>query len=507
MLYMKTMTRIEFCVSAVLIINCMFNIDVPAQVLPKDYDTLNYRLVGFSVPENRQATGYVLEVHEYFPQDEGGYNTRQLFEKKHTNSRIIETTPAFGKDYMWRVKYLKKKKIIDSTTYHFFSTGYLQYADTTQYRLKVLSNKMQGRFIQFVDATKTAYDLNGNPVWYLPEIAGVIKAEDAVRDLKVTPQNTITFLQEKNAYEIDYNGQLLWKAPNDGRVSGDSIELYHHEFTRLQNGNYMVLGSKRRCRPMPEEFAERTETKGKNCYDILASSIIEYNPNGDIIWHWISDDHFTDEDVFESSSPFSTHMNSFYFDEKNKTIYTSHRNINRIVKIEYPSGKVLAEYGESYTKEKKIYGDGLFYGQHSCKVNAAGDMYLFNNNLKRPKSGPEPVYISSVLIFKEPQKNTDSITKIWEYTCDIDTFSQPFAAGSGSVQELPGRLLNVCMGGSSRIFIVSSSQRLLWNAILQTIANQELWQPVENGYRSYAIENDEFQQLIFKIVSPAGERD
>ena len=242
-------------------------------------------------------------------------------------------------------------------------------------------------------------------------------------------------------------------------------------------------------------------------FDILASTIIEYNRDGDITWSWISDDHFTDEDIFESNSPFSTHMNSFYFDEKNKTIYTSHRNINRIVKIEYPSGKVLAEYGEAYHKEKKIYGDGLFYGQHSCRVNAAGDLYLFNNNLKRSKSGPEPVYISSVLIFKEPQKNTDSITKIWAYTCDIDTFSQPYAAGSGSVQELPGRLLNVCMGGSSRIFIVSSSQKLLWNGILQTIANQELWQPVENGYRSYAIENDEFQQLIFNIVTPAGKRD
>ena len=120
---MKSMTKILYYIPAVLIIHCMFNIDVPAQVLPKDYDTLNYRLVGFSVPENRQATGYVLEVHEYFPQDEDGYNTRLLFEKKHTNSRIIETLPAFGKDYMWRVKYLKKKKIIDSTTYHFFFYG------------------------------------------------------------------------------------------------------------------------------------------------------------------------------------------------------------------------------------------------------------------------------------------------------------------------------------------------------------------------------------------------
>ena len=47
---------------------------------------------------------------------------------------------------------------------------------------------------------------------------------------------------------------------------------------------------------------------------------------------------------------FDMHENAFYFDERNKKIYLSFRVCSRILKIDYPSGKVDREYGEKYRK-------------------------------------------------------------------------------------------------------------------------------------------------------------
>jgi len=92
----------------------------------------------------------------------------------------------------------------------------------------------------YLDGSRTLYDLNGNPVWFLPAKDGM-----EIRDMKITPQGTITYLNGSDIYDVNYDGNILWKGPNTSVVNGDSIEHYHHEFTRLSNGHYMVLGYKK----------------------------------------------------------------------------------------------------------------------------------------------------------------------------------------------------------------------------------------------------------------------
>ena len=135
-------------------------------------------------------------------------------------------------------------------------------------------------------------------------------------------------------------------------------------------------------------------------------TIIEYDSSKNIVWSWKSSGYFTDADLFTKKSPkgelvASTHQNSFFFDEKERCIYTSFRDINRVVKIEYPSGRILAQYGENYLHNPAITADGLFYGQHCCRTSAAGDLYLFNNNFKG-RGAPLDASASAITVIKQP---------------------------------------------------------------------------------------------------------
>ena len=103
----------------------------------------------------------------------------------------------------------------------------------------------------FFDNTRTLYNMSGEPLWYLPIIKGVSDSNiGAIRDIKLTDEGTITFLTPKNIHEIDYFGNVLWSGPNDGGVSGDTVEQYHHEITRLYARPFGTNTASQRVRPL-----------------------------------------------------------------------------------------------------------------------------------------------------------------------------------------------------------------------------------------------------------------
>ncbi|MBZ0100206.1 MAG: aryl-sulfate sulfotransferase, partial [Taibaiella sp.] len=371
-----------------------------AQVFPHDGDALHYRLIGFSFPKQEKATRYTLEVAEYHTGKDGNTETKKLFEKTDTTNRIIATVPSFGKKYMWRVKYLKKNRVIHTTRYYYFSTKPNPFSDTSVTRVVILdSASMYKDMLVFFDNTRTLYNMNGEAVWFLPEIEGATNNHiTGIRDLKMTGDGTITFLTDNNVFEIDYHGNVLWRGPNDGTVSGDSTERYHHQFDKLPGGGYMVAGANFVMRRIPAYVdtnvykGRATEVRDDGRYTLIScGTLIEYDSNGSVVWSWNNCEHLDDADIFTPSGNMqirpSTHLNGFWLDKEKQVVYTSHRDISRIIKAEYPSGQVLSHYGEDYTHDGRIQGDGLFYSQHNCRLGKDGHLYLFNNNVKRREAG------------------------------------------------------------------------------------------------------------------------
>ncbi|MBZ0099117.1 MAG: aryl-sulfate sulfotransferase, partial [Taibaiella sp.] len=397
-----------------------------AQVTPADSSVLNYRLIGFAVPEKKSVTHYEFEISE-LTDKHSTTETPVLIKKANTN-RLIATVPQFGKFYKWKVNYYKRKKIMGSSATYSFTTGYSQYVDTSGYRLRVTINNMpENNMYFFADGTRVLYDLEGNALWYLPDIAGVTDEKSVIRDIKATSRGTITFLTENNIYEISYNGKLLWQGPDDGTVSGGDAENYHHEFTRLSNGHYMACGNENYWAAIPDDADDKKyrrvkEIDGKNRIPVRCGTLIEYDTNGKVVWYWKSSQVFGDSFLLyadrskDGSINPRTHLNGFYFDEKNNHIYLSFRDINSIVKIAYPSGKKIATYGQ-YGTQATADGKTPFYGQHCCRINRKGELYFFNNNTVDGGENDKP---SSVMIVSKSAERAGHFDTTWAFSCDMN---------------------------------------------------------------------------------------
>ena len=241
-----------------------------AQIWPSNGSILNYRLIGFAFPANQLSGSCLLEVAKGSYNSDVEFNKNIIKKKSCKTNRLILEVPSFGAEYTWRTVCASGKAAAAKSELHHFSTGTIPELDSNTTRLRILKHASKSKKDAFViiEASKVMYDMEGHPVWYLPDTVGNPRA---LNDLRVSPQGTLTYLEKGNACEINYNGNLLWQAPNTGEVSGDTLEHYHHEFTRLSNGHYMVLGN---------QFADckiELATDGTSRISILSSRKHEIN--------------------------------------------------------------------------------------------------------------------------------------------------------------------------------------------------------------------------------------
>jgi hypothetical protein len=501
-----------------------------AQLFPKENSKLNYRLVGFSFPEVKGVKDYAVEIAA------GNYNSEEAFKTnifsslKTASNTIVGEVPAFGREYTWRTVYNEQGKPVRSGLHH-FSVIISSEVDTNVTRLKILkpAEAYKDAYV-FMDGSCTLYDMKGNPVWYVPVTTKLNPKKSRLWDMKITPQGTITFLLDQNIYEINYNGDVLWKGPNNGKVSGDSIEYYHHEFTRLTNGHYVALGTEFVSWQYPTDGgAPKKEisqgTKKSRDEKMSFGTLIEYDHEGKVLWSWKSSDYFKKMDQKYLVSDFSTpktekqmidvHANAFYFDEKEKVVYLSFKNISSVIKIKYPEGTVLDVYGKLASHREK--GKDLFCGQHSCKTGKDGYLFLFNNNACHGNRLPQ------IMKFEQPKTAEDTLKKTWVYDCDFadvmtakqkeaqianDTNAIPnpeilsslnIYSKGGNIVELPDHLIfaSIC-GIYGKVFIVSPEKETLWSAILENW-NQynRKWEDVINYKANIIINRKEIERLIW----------
>lgn len=487
-----------------------------SQILPPEGSKLNYRMIGFSFPIVQNATKYIIEIAK------GSHSTSDSFKKniiKSINtslSRTVVEVPVFGCEYTWRVTSIVRHTSVVDNIFHHFSTIKIPSVDTSQMRLRILKKSYaHSEYYIFLDGHRGLYDMDGNAIWYVPLTERLNKNNIDPRDLKMTPQGTITLLVGEEGYEINYDGDILWTAPYAEN------EHYHHEMTRLSNGNYMLLGyetvnmySKKKAGLnesslviLPEHGPEDLKAQKNHELQFIRqdqfSKVIEYGPKGNIVRTYTPSKYFTGSDLYyhkrsDGNIDSKVHNNGFYYNEKNKTLYLSFKEINRILKVTYPGGKFLNAYGPAFAQgATHPNSDGMFCKQHHCSISTEGNLLIFNNNYCNEKALP------TVVILKEPATKKDSLKKIWEYPITIDNVEKEekrklqFPAG-GSIYELPDHSFFVNTGGDySKVFIVDRNKEIQWSAL------PEKWQPELNKwmpfsqYRASIINRDQLEKLIW----------
>lgn len=477
-----------------------------AQIHPAERDTLNYRLTGFTIPENKNTAYYRLEVASGQINNNTDFNKKVLLAKQYDSNFMLATLPEFGKEYTWRVSFVSNKnKIKGSTPLYHFTVGNPPITDTSKYRLRILRKAdHHENMLVFLDYSKGLYDMEGNLLWYLPDIPGVIEKDMTVRDLKPTPFGTLTFITVKNIYEVDYDGNILWEGPRSNFIKKfDSLEMYHHEFTRLNNGHYMAATNKSEFIELGIDSNEAVQKvvpmlrfiDDKPYRRVIMGGLIELDEHGNALWEWNSSPYIATDTLFVKKVPkhpdeMGPHLNSFYFDESNKIIYMSFKNANHILKVAYPSGEVLARYN-GLSDDPPV-----FCGQHAVHLNNTGNVILFNNNHKAYHYNNQE-HVSSLV---ELATSGNNIKKVWEFPLDIDTATAPSGPAGGSMLQLPDGCYIGCGGTTGRSVIVSSDKRLIWNALMEKKDEfQQAWRPMEEYKNSFISDSTALKNLVFRL--------
>lgn len=518
------------------------------QVYPPEGTELNFIVVPLSVPGEKGVSTYTFQVAEGIIDKESDFATRTTLSETTDANRAVVRLPRFGDSYTWQVVYKDKGKQVKKSPLYHFSTVRSRLVNTEIYRQKVVSNTYPDKGLSyFIDNARVLYDMEGKPLWVLPDIPPYVVFDSKVRDLKATPFNTITFLTDYGAYEVSYDGKMLWMAPNSGEVDGvpGAYRFFHHEFTRLKNGNYMLLAMEKVLRKMPAMdtlLAQRhpdVVRKDTAYYkNVEFGTIVEYNAQKDIVWKWSSADYFHDDELFherEMDSTFltNTHLNAFFFDEQRRVIYAGFRDKDRVISIAYPGKKIMAEYGAGTPTGR------LFVHQHSVVPDLEGNLVIFNNNnpsigraqiaqpavvqahangsgpngQRPPRPGlppgaptppgrlaPRMNIKSSVVVINQPVSAQDTAKKVWEFICDIDSLALPGSVMGGNAAVLEDGSLMVCMGTSHRTFIVNNKGKVLYNSLTeQRPPEGDEWAPYP-AYRANPLSAVQLSKLATSLV-------
>jgi hypothetical protein len=425
---------------------------------------------------------------------------------------VIAEVPYFGSEYSWEVIYKNNKgKVTGRSPVYHFSTQAPPFGDTTKYRIRVITNSYADTALHFfLDNAYGLFDLNGTAKWFLPLGVSDVGKKGTVTNIMLTPSHTISMLASGRVYEADYGGDTLWTA---SAFNNKRPVSFHHEFVKRPNGNYMTLKWSNTSVKIPERYLPgmapdpTIEKRNDGYYKAVDFGVLdEYNGKGEVIWSWDSKDYFSEDDLFSKRAAGGrylsvTHLNAFYVDEEQQAVYAGFKEKSLIVKIRYADKKILAAF-------KGVTDSSLnFFRQHSItKVNDS-TLLVFSNNIGKPMTTADSLLdadekrikdVSSVVMLKEGKGN--SLSKQWEFFCDVDNEVLPASYRGGYATELPDGNLFICMGVSPRILILTKDKKILYNAVVEEWSESERkWIPFLQ-YRASPVGKKDLDELILKSI-------
>lgn len=402
---------------------------------PSNGDTINYVHCLFEIPSNKKTAGYEITITS----DKEAKNSIIAKNSKAGEKLVVTSGLEFGHTYYWRYRlYDKAHKNIETSNLDSFHIA----MPTVICKNTIhINDKDKIRDGYIVLDNGTIIDRNGHLIWFLPDI---VKYK-AIRNLNLNKDGNLTFLTEQ-CYEIDLRGNVLWTSPDT--LQGKNV-TYHHDFKKLDNGNFLCV-------------AEKVQARGKPPYSI----VFEITPHNKIKWMWDEEKHYENDSLFKGS-----HINSASLDKSGKYLYVSSRNMGSVMKIDIATGKI--EYNVSK----------FFSGQHALTEMQNGNLLLFNNNTAQDRNKGA----SSILMLTQPTAKKSSEIA-WEYVFNFTNERMNFAGKLGDADELENGNILVYTGNTGLSFEVNRAKEIVWECITEEyIPDQGIYSPIV-GYRTQFLE-------------------
>lgn len=312
-----------------------------------------------------------------------------------------------------------------------------------------------------------AINTAGEVIWYY-------KHDARIAGVATLRNGNIFFHTAQNvSVEIDLLGNTLrqWGAalgPSPlarGVIPVQAVTL-HHTPDELPNGNFLALQAFPRQidNYYTSEYDARAPRKTQT---VMGDEIIEFTPNGDVVWRWNAFDHLDPFKIgYETFSPYWwsrgfpgvlgwTHGNGVFYDERDDSILVSFRKLDAVMKIDRQTKAIkwilARDVGWSPELRKKLLkpvGDNFqyFYHQHNPRVTPDGNLIVFNNNVFQaiPFTGeqvkPPEQSLSNALVYQiDAERMTAKL--VFATPMEAKTGCNVWATGDAHVLPKTGNIL------------------------------------------------------------------
>jgi hypothetical protein len=263
--------------------------------------------------------------------------------------------------------------------------------------------------------------------------------EGLITEVQMLPGRRLAAEQLVSLVDIDLDGSVQKKFTE---------RLAHHALDLLDDGRYAVL------------TFDRIQQGGSVW---LGDGIAVLSADWSAVqWEWLARDHIPktelcgqciDDDPYFLGFDW-THANGLHFDGAEQKFYVNIRNLNRIYKVDYPSGAVDWVMGDGGD-----FGAGLWSHSHSPQYLPGNRVLMLDNGLHR--SGGE-LYTRALEVAYDPVAKTAEI--VWEYRETPDSYS--FILGSVHRQENGNTF--IAYGYDGRLLEVTADKSRVWELKLQT---------------------------------------
>ena len=307
---------------------------------------------------------------------------------------------------------------------------------------------------------------------------------------EVDPAEAIGIFGNKTVAQLDWDGNVVWKW---GDESPGGRARQNHDWTRLANGNTLLLITRPTIIPMLSE------------HEVGDQGLVEVTPEGKIVWSWMAADHL---DAFGISQDGIDYIRTLLKDGRrdpwglwelnnaqvlgpNKwhdaghaafhpdNIIVDSRKGNFIVIIDKQSGTVMWRAGPYSSQDEnpdlRIVNSKVprpldqTAGQHNVHLIAKGlpgegNLLMLDN---QGGSGYPPVALGVYAGSRVIEVNPVTRDIVWQYTAEDS--GRPvwsfFTSFVGSVQRLPNGNTLINEGMNGRIFQVAPDGEIVWEYI------------------------------------------
>ncbi|MFM1813917.1 MAG: Arylsulfate sulfotransferase AssT precursor [Pseudomonadota bacterium] len=295
-----------------------------------------------------------------------------------------------------------------------------------------------------------------------------ITSAAATQDVRWNATTGTIFYSQAGAgrlIEIDRNGRELrcWHARGrwqDKQPPAGSIELpievLHHTFTFMPNGNFLVLSAE--ARDYPDWYTSTTDPHAPRAPARLVGDVVtELTPEGRLVHEWRILDmldpyritHGSMSDYWQKQGfPGAydwSHCNAVAYSAEDDSLIVSLRHQDCIVKFDYATGRlrwILGNHG-NWKDAFKPYlltpeaGTEWQYHQHDCSFTGGGRILCFDNGNFR------------VPAFSTPMDDTENYSRVVEFEVDEAARSvrQVWCYGGPG----PDRIFACYQGGALRL--------------------------------------------------------